>query len=236
MLVPVLPHIQEGEPHISMESAEASFHAEPLFLTGRFVDPTGLLRYTITIIPFLKEQRKIMKKDKVLLVIDMQKDFVTGALANEEAQKIIGGLQAKIADYRSQELPVLFTRDTHGENYMETQEGRLLPVPHCIKGSEGWQIIEALRDGVSENDVLDKPTFGCMDLPKWLSDRTGGIPEEVELVGVCTDICVISNAMILKAAFPETTVKVDSGCCAGVSPQSHETALEAMKACQIIVA
>lgn len=177
-----------------------------------------------------------MKKDKALLVIDMQVDFVTGALANEEAQKIIGRLQEKIEDYRSQGLPVLFTRDTHGEDYMETQEGRLLPVPHCVKGSDGWQIIEELRGGLKDDCVLDKPTFGCMELPKWLREKLGGAPSEIEMVGVCTDICVISNAMILKAAFPETVVKVDSSCCAGVSPQSHETALDAMKACQIIVA
>lgn len=176
-----------------------------------------------------------MKNEKALLVIDMQVDFVTGALANEEAQQIIGRLQEKIAAYRAEGYPVLFTRDTHGENYMETQEGRLLPVPHCIKDSEGWQIIDDLREGVREEDVLDKPTFGCMELPGWLGEKLGGVPEEIELVGVCTDICVISNAMILKAAFPETTVKVDSSCCAGVSPQSHETAIEAMKACQIIV-
>lgn len=176
-----------------------------------------------------------MKNEKALLVIDMQVDFVTGALANEQAQQIVGKLREKIAAYREEGYPVLFTRDTHGEDYMETQEGRLLPVPHCIKDSGGWQIIEELRSGLKEEDVLDKPTFGCLDLPQWLCGKLGGEPEEIELVGVCTDICVISNAMILKAAFPETTVKVDSSCCAGVSPQSHETALEAMKACQIIV-
>ncbi len=176
-----------------------------------------------------------MKNEKVLLVIDMQVDFVTGALANEDAQRIVGKLQNKIDAYRSEGYPVLFTRDTHGENYMDTQEGRLLPVPHCIKGSGGWQIIDDLRRGVMEEDVLDKPTFGCLKLPEWIQGKLDGVPEEIELVGVCTDICVISNAMILKAAFPETTVKVDSSCCAGVSPQSHETALEAMKACQIIV-
>ena len=176
-----------------------------------------------------------MKKDKALLVIDMQVDFVTGALANEEAQKIIGRIREKIETYRQAGYPVFFTRDTHGENYMETQEGRLLPVPHCIKGSEGWQIVEELRDCAEEEDILDKPAFGCLELPKWLLDKLGQAPDEIELVGVCTDICVISNAMILKAAFPETTVKVDGSCCAGVSPQSHETALSAMKACQVAV-
>lgn len=176
-----------------------------------------------------------MKHDKALLVIDMQVDFVTGALANEEAQKIIGSIREKIETYRKAGYPVFFTRDTHGENYMETQEGRLLPVPHCIKGSEGWQIVEELRDCAGEEDVLDKPAFGCLELPNWLQDKLGQAPNEIELIGVCTDICVISNAMILKAAFPETTVKVDGSCCAGVSPQSHETALSAMKACQVVV-
>lgn len=176
-----------------------------------------------------------MKNEKVLLVIDMQVDFVTGALANEEAQKIIGSIEEKIESYRQAGHPVFFTRDTHGARYMDTQEGRLLPVPHCIKGSEGWQIVAQLRDYADEEDVLNKPTFGSLELSKWLLDRLGGAPAEIELIGVCTDICVISNAMILKAAFPETTVKVDAGCCAGVSPESHETALAAMRACQIAV-
>lgn len=173
---------------------------------------------------------------KILLVIDMQKDFVTGALANEEAQKIIGNIQEKIGEYKKEGNPVFFTRDTHGENYLQTQEGRLLPVVHCLKGSDGWQIVSQLTAEVSEENVLDKPAFGSLALPKWLEEKLGGeLPDEIELCGVCTDICVISNAMILKAAFPETVISAEGKCCAGVSPESHQTALDAMKACQILV-
>ncbi|MGN0659150.1 MAG: cysteine hydrolase family protein [Emergencia sp.] len=176
-----------------------------------------------------------MGKNKALLVIDMQVDFVTGTLANEEAQRIIGAVESKIRRYQEEGLPVFFTRDTHDGDYMQTQEGRMLPVQHCIRGSEGWQIVPELRKYAEENAVLDKPAFGCMELPIWLMDRVGSMPEEIEVIGVCTDICVISNCMILKAAFPETLIRVDSACCAGVSCESHANALEAMKACQIIV-
>lgn len=175
---------------------------------------------------------------KVLLVIDMQKDFVTGALANEEAQKIVSAIEKRIEEYRKDDYPVFFTRDTHGENYMDTQEGRLLPVPHCIKDSDGWQIIEQLRGFADEENVLDKPSFGCLNLPAWLLeklDEKGENLEEIELCGVCTDICVISNAMILKAAFPEVTVSVNGKLCAGVTPESHENALKAMASCQVVV-
>ena len=177
-----------------------------------------------------------MNTEKVLLVIDMQNDFVTGALANEDAQKIIGGIRAKIAQYKSEDYPVFFTRDTHGENYLDTQEGRLLPVSHCIKDTEGWQVIEELAVDACEECTLDKKSFGCLELPAWISEKTGGaVPSEIGLCGVCTDICVISNALILKAAYPETVVTVDGSCCAGVTPESHETALSAMRACQVLV-
>lgn len=176
-----------------------------------------------------------MDTTKVLIVIDMQNDFVTGALANEEAQKIVAGVEAKIQSYQKNGLPVFFTRDTHGDDYMQTQEGAMLPVPHCLKGSEGWQIMDSLKPYVTEGAVLDKPSFGCIELPRWLESKLGEKPEEIELCGVCTDICVISNAMILKAAFPETRVRVSGSCCAGVTPESHSNALKAMKVCQIIV-
>lgn len=177
-----------------------------------------------------------MEKNKILLVIDMQKDFVTGALANNEAQQIIGNIKEKIESYLGAGLPVFFTRDTHGGDYLNTQEGRLLPVTHCIKDSDGWQIIDELADYAAEENTLDKPSFGCLDLPKWLSEKLGGQePSQIELCGVCTDICVISNAMILKAAYPETEVTVEGASCAGVSPESHSNALNAMKACQILV-
>ncbi len=177
-----------------------------------------------------------MEKNKILLVIDMQKDFVTGALANKEAQQIIENIKKKIESYKESGLPVFFTRDTHGEDYLNTQEGKLLPVEHCIKGSNGWQIIDELADYATEENTLDKPSFGCLDLPGWLCDKlAGATPAEVELCGVCTDICVISNGMILKAAYPETPITVEGSCCAGVTPESHNNALEAMKMCQILV-
>lgn len=176
-----------------------------------------------------------MNGKKVLFVIDMQVDFVTGALANEEAQKIIDKIADKVKAYQEAGDYVFFTRDTHGENYMETQEGRLLPVTHCIEGTDGWQIVDGLRAFATKENTLDKPSFGSLELPKWVYKKTDGNFEEMEFCGVCTDICVISNAMIMKAAFPELTLTVDSSCCAGVSVESHKTALDAMAACQMII-
>lgn len=176
-----------------------------------------------------------MSGKKVLFVIDMQVDFVTGALANEEAQKITGKIAEKIKAYKEAGDYVFFTRDTHGESYMDTQEGRLLPLKHCLQGSEGWEIIPELRQLAEPENVLDKPSFGSLELPKWVYKKTDGNFDEMEFCGVCTDICVISNAMIMKAAFPELTLTVDSACCAGVTPESHQTALDAMAACQMII-
>lgn len=176
-----------------------------------------------------------MSRKKALIVIDMQKDFVTGALANVEAQQIIGNIQTKIKAYEDAGMPVFFTRDTHGQDYLDTQEGKLLPVPHCLKNTDGWQIISELSEYFREENTLDKPTFGCLNIGTWLKEKLGEEPESIELCGVCTDICVISNAMILKAAYPETTITVDGTCCAGVTPASHANALEAMKMCQIII-
>lgn len=174
-----------------------------------------------------------MRGKNVLFVIDMQVDFLTGALANEEGQAIVGRIAEKVKAYQDAGDYVFFTRDTHGEDYMETQEGRNLPVPHCIEGSDGWQIIEGLRELAEPENILDKPAFGSLELPKWVYKKTDGNFDEMEFCGVCTDICVISNAMIMKAAFPEITVSVDSSCCAGVTPESHQTALDAMEACQM---
>jgi len=176
-----------------------------------------------------------MNGKKVLFVIDMQVDFVTGALANEEAQKITGKIAEKIKAYQAAGDYVFFTRDTHSESYMDTQEGRLLPVSHCIEGSDGWQIVEELRGFATEETTLDKPSFGSLELPKWVFKKTDGDFDEMEFCGVCTDICVISNAMIMKAAFPEVTLTVDGSCCAGVTPESHQNALNAMAACQMII-
>ena len=170
---------------------------------------------------------------KVLFVIDMQVDFVTGSLENEAAQKIVDKIAEKVRTYQAAGHFVFFTRDTHGESYLETQEGRLLPVEHCIEGTEGWQIVEGLRAFSTKENTLDKGSFGSLELPKWVFKKTDGDFDEMEFCGVCTDICVITNAMVMKSAFPEITVTIDSSCCAGVTPESHQTALNAMAACQM---
>ena len=166
----------------------------------------------------------------ILLVIDMQNDFIDGALGTKEAEAIVPLVKEKIKNWDG---PVFFTRDTHDECYMVTQEGRNLPAPHCIRNTEGWQIRQEL-DALRKTEAIDKPTFGSTQLVHVLMQENDR--EEIgsiTLIGVCTDICVISNAMIVKAAFPEVPITVDSGCCAGVTPESHETALQAMKMCQI---
>ena len=168
---------------------------------------------------------------KLLIVIDMQNDFIDGALGTAEAVKIVPAVADKLAARRSEGWKVLFTRDTHGADYLDTQEGRRLSVPHCIWGTKGWQITSSLE--VGEAALVDKPTFGSLDLAEAAANL--GEPEEIELVGLCTDICVISNAMILKARFPEARVLVDAACCAGVTPESHENALKAMRVCQVDV-
>ena len=166
---------------------------------------------------------------KVLCVIDMQNDFIDGALGTKEAEAIVGKVSEKIEADRKNGDTVIFTRDTHFDNYISTQEGTNLPVPHCIKDSEGWQISSRLT--VGDSTVIDKPSFGSLEL----GDHVAGLEdvEAIELIGLCTDICVISNAMILKAKLPETKITVDSQCCAGVTPESHINALGAMKMCQI---
>lgn len=175
---------------------------------------------------------------KVLVVVDMQNDFVDGVLGTKEAEEILPKVVEKIKNFDGQ---ILYTRDTHEENYMDTQEGNYLPVPHCVRGTKGWQLnpqIEALRSG----DPVDKPTFGSVELGKLLkeqekklkSEGKSGI-ESITLIGLCTDICVISNALLIKAFLPETPIFVDAACCAGVTPKSHKNALEAMKVCQIQV-
>lgn len=168
-----------------------------------------------------------MKTMKYLIVVDMQVDFITGSLGSSLATAIVPNVVEKVKNFDGK---VIFTRDTHFEDYMQTQEGRKLPVPHCIKDTGGWQICDELLPYAKT--VVDKVTFGSVDLPQLL--REYGEPiEEIELCGLCTDICVISNAMILKAAFPEVYISVDASCCAGVTVDSHETALHAMKAVQI---
>ena len=166
----------------------------------------------------------------ILVVVDMQKDFIDGALGTKEAVAIVPNVVKKVAEFDGR---VIFTRDTHTEDYMNTQEGRKLPVPHCIKDTHGWQITDgiAIPDGA---EIIDKPTFGSVALAKMLTDLDKSEPiSSVELVGLCTDICVISNAMLIKAALPEVTVRVRGELCRGVTPESHDTALSAMRACQI---
>ena len=166
---------------------------------------------------------------KFLIVVDMQVDFITGSLGSKLAEAIVPNVVEKVKNYDG---TVIFTRDTHFADYLSTQEGSKLPVEHCIKDTAGWEICNELKPFV--NKVVDKITFGSVDLPEIIK-AYGEKIEEIELCGLCTDICVISNAMILKAAFPEAKIKVDKNCCAGVSVESHNTALNAMKSVQIDV-
>ena len=166
---------------------------------------------------------------KVLAIIDMQKDFIDGALGTKEAVAIVPAVAARLQQARSSGETVVFTRDTHHADYLSTQEGRNLPVPHCLEGSGGWQIDAALP--VEDAPVFDKPSFGSPALIDYLA-RLPDL-ESVEFIGLCTDICVITNAMMLKGARPEVPIRVRAACCAGVTPQSHENALAAMKQCQI---
>ena len=169
---------------------------------------------------------------RFLIVVDMQNDFISGALGTKEACAIVEGVKEKIRAFDGE---VIFTRDTHFENYLDTQEGALLPVKHCIKGTWGWEIepsIEAMRQGLA----IDKVTFGSSALFNLLEcENARAKIDEITLIGLCTDICVISNAIGIKAFLPEVKIIVDSSCCAGVTPQSHENALNAMKMCQIEV-
>lgn len=165
---------------------------------------------------------------KALIVIDMQNDFITGTLANEMAKKIVAPIVRRIDCFRGN---VFATRDTHGKNYLSTPEGRELPITHCVKDTNGWQIQKDIAHALEFKNatIVDKPTFGSLNWD-FLQDFT-----EVELVGTCTDICVVSNALILKAMFPEMHVKVNAPLCAGTSPKNHESALQVMRCCQVEV-
>ena len=163
---------------------------------------------------------------KTLIVVDMQNDFIDMALGTKEALDIVPRVKAKIDEYVKNGGEIIFTRDTHEENYLETNEGKHLPVAHCIKGTKGWEIADGLY--VEGAKIIDKPNFGW---PHWNEETL----ETVEIIGLCTDICVVSNALIIKATFPDAQVSVDSSCCAGVTPETHNAALETMKMCQIDV-
>lgn len=176
---------------------------------------------------------------KTLIVVDIQNDFIDGALGTPEARAIVPNVKKKIKEYVENGDHVIFTKDTHGDDYLDTQEGRLLPVKHCIHNTHGWEIADELEFDDNMFECICKKTFGFIGW-HWYPDQfKQDIPgmtklvDEVELVGLCTDICVISNAMILKAIYPEIPIVVDASCCAGVTPESHKNALEAMKMCQI---
>ena len=166
---------------------------------------------------------------KALLIIDMQKDFINGALGTKEAQAIVKNVLNRVEKAKKEKMDIIFTKDTHYDNYLETQEGKKLPVKHCIEGTDGWELCEELKKYETSENLYKKNTFGCVELAQDIKDNY----DEVELVGLCTDICVISNAMLIKAFNPEITIKVIQDCCAGVTPDSHKNALEAMKMCQI---
>ena len=175
-----------------------------------------------------------MSETKILVCVDLQNDFIDGALGTEEARKIVPAVVKKIKNFKGR---IIFTRDTHNENYLDTQEGKKLPIPHCIKGTRGWEINKEIFDAVGNRkvDIVDKKQFGSERLPSYVWIRTwdGNKVDSIEFIGLCTDVCVISNALIMKMNYPEIPITVDSTCCAGTTPEAHEAALKVMKNCQI---
>lgn len=168
--------------------------------------------------------------ENVLVVVDMQNDFIDGTLGTKEARAIVENVYKLVSNFDGE---VIFTRDTHFDDYAYTQEGKKLPVPHCIKETNGWQINSKLKKLISpETKIFDKISFGSVELAEYLKHIK---PEKVTLVGLCTDICVISNALLIKANIPETEIEVIESCCAGVTPESHKNALQAMSMCQISI-
>ncbi|MDE5679617.1 MAG: cysteine hydrolase [Lachnospiraceae bacterium] len=170
---------------------------------------------------------------KALVVIDMQNDFITGVLGNDECRAVVPQVVKRVQEAIEDGRDIIFSQDTHQENYLSTQEGRKLPVLHCVQNTDGWKIISELAEiAIQRGIVFTKETFGSRAIAEYIKEHNY---DEVELVGVCTDICVISNAMIIKAFAPESEIFVNESCCAGVTPQSHKTAIEAMKSCQITI-
>lgn len=165
---------------------------------------------------------------ETLIVVDMQNDFIDGTLGTKEAQMIVPNVAKKIKEYKKAGKQVIFTRDTHPENYLETYEGKHLPVIHCVKNTPGWQISDTLDFDIENDILIDKPTFGWLN---WNHFELGS----VEICGLCTDICVVSNALIIRATYPKIDITVDASCCAGVTPDKHKAAIEVMKSCQIEV-
>ena len=166
-------------------------------------------------------------------VVDMQNDFIDAALGTAEAVAIVPAVKEKILSYPPEN--VIATMDTHGEDYMDTQEGKNLPVVHCIKGTDGWQIRPDIAELLTKAKIYEKPTFGSIALASDLKAMSEEEEIELELIGLCTDICVVSNALLLKASMPEVQISVDAACCAGVTPEKHLAALETMRSCQIQV-
>ncbi len=173
---------------------------------------------------------------RILIVVDMQTDFVDGALGTPEAVAILDNVTAKIKTYAADpDGVILVTYDTHTEDYMTTSEGKHLPVPHCIKGTVGWELHPAVTAALkgATYTAVEKPTFGSVELPALVAKAADGEDFSVELIGLCTDICVVSNTLLLKAAYPEVPISVDAACCAGVTPATHEAALTTMGMCQV---
>ena len=170
---------------------------------------------------------------RILVVVDMQKDFVNGALGTKEAVAIVPAVVDKIRQYEKENIFV--TRDTHQKDYLTTQEGRNLPVEHCIEGTPGWELDPTVAEAVQGAAIVNKPTFGSTELMNIIREISEKDEISIELIGLCTDICVVSNALLLKAAVPEVEISVDASCCAGVTPEKHEAALETMRSCQIQV-
>ncbi|MFC1238499.1 cysteine hydrolase family protein [Treponema vincentii] len=168
----------------------------------------------------------------VLVVIDMQNDFVSGSLGTKEAQAIVQNAVKKIESFKGH---IVFTQDTHSNSYLQSQEGRFLPVQHCIKNTAGWELVEPVKKLII-GQVYEKPTFGSLSLAEALKNLNKKTPiHSITLIGLCTDICVVSNALLLKAFFPEVPIHVDAACCAGTTPENHKAALQVMRMCQIII-
>lgn len=168
----------------------------------------------------------------ILVIVDMQRDFIDGTLGTKEAEAIVENVAQKI---RAFEGELFVTYDTHFADYLSTSEGRRLPVPHCMKGTVGWQLARSVAQALEGRayTAVEKHTFGSVDLPGLIRDRVGGEPLSIELAGLCTDICVVSNALLLKAHFPQAELCVDARCCAGVTPETHQAALTTLRSCQI---
>ena len=167
---------------------------------------------------------------KILVVVDMQNDFIYGSLGSLLTQNVVSNVVAKVEEHRANGDMIIFTRDTHHKDYLKTPEGKKLPVEHCIRGTEGWEIIPELNpnDFYTKDVIIDKPIFGSVDLMDYFDDN-----DEIEFCGVCTDICVVSNALMAKSFYPDAKISVDPKCCAGTSINNHLSAIDVMKSCQI---